>query len=117
MVNIASVPKYAGNTLLVLWETLKGDTTDIGTPILSFDHSDVSIQVVGNWGVGGSINMEGSNDNVNWHILTDPQGNVITKTADFLEQVTEICKYYRVQVTAGDSATDLDAYLFLRRQR
>ena len=113
MANITPVPTYDGNTVVVLWETiLDGDT---GLSFLAFHMNDLSIAVNGTFGAGGSINMEGSNDGTNWHILTDPQGNAITKTAAFMEQITEACKLYRVNCTGGDGTTDLDAYLFGRK--
>ncbi|SOD41322.1 hypothetical protein [Nitrosovibrio sp. Nv4] len=105
----------SGNTSTITWTGLaNGDT---GAPLVSFDHADMSAQVDGTFGVGGSVTLQGSNDGANWYALTDPQGNAITKTAAGLEQATEIVKYVRPSVTAGDGTTSLTVVLFMRRGR
>ena len=105
----------AGNTSVITWTGLaNGDT---GEALVSFDHADMSAQLQGTFGVGGSVTLQGSNDGTNWYALTDPQGNAITKTAAGLEQVTEITKYVRPSVTAGDGTTALAVVLFMRRGR
>lgn len=96
----------------VLWEGLlngdSGDAQQVG------QMSDKSVQVVGTFGTGGSINIEGSNDGTNWEILVDPQGNALTFTSAALEQILENPRYIRPNVTAGDGTTDLDVYLYAR---
>lgn len=87
---------------------------DIGLPIEFARFSDRSIQVVGTWGVGGSITMKGSNDGTNYYALTDPQGNAITKTADALEQITELTQHIKPEITAGDITTSLTVTLLCR---
>lgn len=114
---LINMPFRERNFRQYLWETLTATTTDDGEPAPGGDYSDISIQVVGNFGVGGSIQLEGSNDGVTWAILNDPFENPIILTAAGLAQVTEACRFYRVNVTAGDAAVDLDAYLFMRRPR
>ena len=105
----------AGNTSIITWTGLaNGDT---GEALISFDHADMSAQLQGTFGTGGSVTLQGSNDGTNWYALTDPQGNAITKTAAGLEQVTEITKYVRPSVTAGDGTTALAVVLFMRRGR
>lgn len=100
-----------GSALVVLWEALaNGDT---GAPIDYTAFPDRSVQIVGTFGVGGSVTIEGSNDGTNFVALTDPQGNAITKTAAGLEAIAELPRYIRPNVTAGDGTTDLDVYLLL----
>ncbi len=77
--------------------------------------SDRTIQFTGTFGVGGSIQLEGSLDNANYEILTDPQGNNIVKTGSALEAVTELTAYVRPRVTAGDGTTSLTASLLIKR--
>ncbi len=69
--------------------------------------------IFGTWG-GGSITLKGSNDGTNYYPLTDPQGNAITKTADSLEQITELTQFIKPEITAGDATTSLTVKLLLR---
>jgi len=105
---IESHPRVAWH---VIWETcLNGDT---GTPVELVGHADRSVQIVGTFGVGGTIVLEGSNDGTNYVTLTDPQGNALSFTAAGLEAISELTRYIRVDVTAGDGSTDLDAHVVL----
>lgn len=100
---------------LVTWTgLLNGDT---GTPVSKTDFPDRTVQILGTFGSGGSVNFEGSNDGTNWAILTDPQGNAITKTAAAMEVVTETPRYVRPNVTAGDGTTSLTVIMFARTPR
>lgn len=76
---------------------------------------DRSVQVTGTFGAGGTIVIEGSNDGTNYVTLTDLQGNAISKTAAFVEQVQEITQYIRPRVTAGDGTTSLTVTMLMRR--
>lgn len=98
---------------LVEWEALaNGDT---GLPVELVDYADQTVTVEGTFGTGGSVTLQGSNDGTNYHSLTDPQGNAITKTAAGIEHVTETPRYIRPNVTAGDGSTALDVRLLVRR--
>lgn len=62
-------------------------------------------QVTGTWGVGGSIQLEGSNDNANWFKLSPA---ALTANGIFSPLgVTEVPKYIRPNCTAGDGTTAL----------
>ena len=76
--------------------------------------SDRSIQFTGTWGAGGSVQLEGSNDGVNWFVLHDPFGNSLIFTANGFAAVTELPHNIRPNVTAGDGSTAINAYLFGR---
>jgi len=101
---------------IIKWETLT-TTNDVGNALQMPGSSDRSVQFVGTFGVGGSIDLEGSNDKVNWAILTDPQGNAITKTAAAIEMISELTRYIRPKVTAGDGTTDLDVFVLVKQVR
>lgn len=112
-----------GTAIKLTWTPLIIIDTDPGAPeVLEYDEglpaefcrfSDRSVQVVGTWG-GGSLTMQGSNDGTNYYALTDPQGNAITKTADALEQVTELTQHIKPVITAGDITTSLTVVALLR---
>lgn len=76
--------------------------------------ADRSVQVVGSFGSGGNLRLEGSNDGLNWNVLTDPQGNDINITTSKIEQVMEVVRYMRPRVTAGTSVS-LTVSILVRR--
>lgn len=100
---------------LVTWSGLLNG--DDGSPVNLSDFPDRTVQVIGTFGAGGSVNFEGSNNGVNWAVLTDPQGNAISKTTASMEAVTETPVFVRPIVTAGDGATNLSVIMFARTPR
>lgn len=103
------------NAVLVTWTGLLNG--DQGLPVESVDFADRTAQFSGTFGAGGSITLEGSNDNVSYVALTDPQGNAITKTTAALEVIEEGPRYARPNVTAGDGTTSLTVTIWGRRNR
>jgi len=102
----------------MLWEALTDTTSDVGNDVELPDHPDMSVQVIGTFGVGGTVIMEGSNDGgTTYFALVDPQGNAISFTAAGGEQIAEAVKAIRPRVTGGDVTTDLDVYLYARSNR
>lgn len=109
-------PSGQHNAVLITWSgVLNGDD---GTPFEHADFGDKTVQFQGTAGAGLSVNLEGSNDGSNWVVLTDPQGNAITKVAvSTLEVVAENPRFIRPRVTAGDGSTNLTITVFGRRNR
>lgn len=103
----------AKDVWMATWTAL--GNADTGTGVTMSGASDRCIQVSGTWG-SATLTVKGSNDNVTWIVLTDPQGNNLTKTADFIEQISELTRYIRVE-TSGGSGTALNANLLLKGQR
>jgi len=87
---------------------------DDGEPVKLVFAPDRSIQFFGTFGTGGTIVLEGSNNGTNYVVLTDPQGNNISKTAEGIEMVTELTLWVRPRVTGGDGTTSLTAILLAR---
>ena len=110
---ITRISSWADDSHVISWSGLLNG--DDGSPIEMPGHSIRSIQFTGTFGTGGTIQIEGSNDGTNYVVLTDPQGNNVSKTAAGIEAVVEVTRYIRPRVTAGDGATDLTASLLLRR--
>ncbi len=98
---------------MITWTEL--DSDDSGEAVSLVDYTDRTVAITGTFGVGGSITMQGSNDNTNWFALTDPQGNAITKTAAAMELMMEAPLYIRPLVTAGDGTTSLTVKVLCRR--
>jgi hypothetical protein len=105
---------YERDSALVVWTGL--DLDDSGSPVNLPGFPDRTVTIEGTFSVGGSCTLQGSNDNATWHSLTDPQGNVITKTAAGIELVTENPKYVRPLVTAGDGSTLIQVRLHCIRK-
>lgn len=102
------------NVKSVVWGALVNG--DIGNAINpDFDiWSDRSVQVSGTFGASGSVQIEGSNDNANWSILSSPDGTALTFTAAGLKQVLQNVLYLRPHVTAGDGTTALSVAMAMR---
>jgi hypothetical protein len=103
----------SANAQRVIWTGLTFTSTDDGSAVELHRYADRSVQVTGTFGTGGSVSLEGSNDDgTTWKVLTDPQGNPVTFTSAGIEQITEITQKVRPRVTAGDGTTNLAVYLF-----
>lgn len=90
-----------------------------GDPLkIAGSFADRTVQVTGTFGAGGSINIEGSNDDgTTYAILTDTLGNALTFTSAGMKQITELPAWIRPRVTAGDGTTALNVYLFMHKTR
>ncbi len=100
---------------VIKWEALVAASL-VGNAVEMPGSSDRSVQVVGTWDSATFV-LEGSNDGVNWATLTDPQGNAISKTANFLEMVSELTRYVRPRISGGSGSEDLDVFLLLKKVR
>ena len=76
---------------------------------------DKTVHVTGTPGASFSMDIEGSNDNTNWKVLTAPQGGALTMTAvDIIEQIQENPLYIRPNVTVGDGTTSVTVIIAAR---
>jgi len=105
----------AAGCVLVAWAGLTFASTDEGSPLEFGAFADRSVQVTGTFGSGGSVRIEGSNDGVNYAVLTDPQGNALDITSAKIEAISELVRYVRPRITAGDGTTSLACTMMLRR--
>lgn len=67
-----------------------------------------TISGYGTWN-GATLLIQGANldDKSDAATLTDPQGNALSKTADFCEKIQENTKYVRPISTVGGASTSL----------
>lgn len=102
---------------IIKWLGMKNG--DLGEPWQAAQWADRNTQVLGMFGSGGSLTMQGSNlkDPVDdeFASLHDSQGLVIAITAVGFIEISEIPWYTRPKVTAGDSSTSLDVIMMVRR--
>lgn len=104
-----------GEVAIFTWSGLAN--LDDGDPVAMSAYSDRSVQVTGTFGVGGNCRIQGSNDGVNWAVLTDPQGNDLNITSAKIEAVLEVTRLIRPLITAGDGTTNLAVTMLCRRNR
>lgn len=101
----------AGEVALVAWSMAQGDTA---VPFALAVYADRTIQVDGVFG-GASVSIRGSNDDVNYYTLTDPQGNALSFSAGGLETIMELPYYVKPVIFGGDGTTALIINLCGRR--
>jgi hypothetical protein len=111
---LAFTTHHAGAYTKLQWASL--DQDDSGAPAQIPEFANKTVQVLGTFGVGGSVTLQGSNDGgTTWFTLTDPQGNPLTFTAAGGEYVAETPEKIRPLVTAGDGTTDLTVIVVASR--
>jgi hypothetical protein len=115
MAIILSVLTTRDRIFTISWKGLK--SSDIGEVFEMSGATERSIQFDGVFGVGGVVRLEGSNDGENWHVLTDPQANVISKSGSSIEAITELTKFVRPNVISGDESTNITATLLVKMVR
>lgn len=97
---------------IIQWTPLTAANA-IGDAIEMPASSDRSIQIAGTWDSATAV-LQGSNDGSTWTTLTDPQGNAISKTADFIEMISELTRYVRVSTSGGGGSQSLTATLLVK---
>lgn len=106
------------NTVRFTYATMaNGDT---GVPIHErwSDFSDRVVQVLGTFGAGGNVRIQGTLDSgTTYATLTDPQGNALDVTAAKIEQILEGVPVMRPNITAGDGTTAITVVITARRPR
>ena len=112
---VTRIKTFRENSHVILWETLT-TTNDTGSNLEMPGSSDRSVQVIGSFGAGGTLVIQGSNDNgTTWHTLNDPQGNALSFTTAKTEAVLELTRLIRPFISGGDGTTDLDVYMLVKR--
>jgi hypothetical protein len=91
------------------WDTMLNGDTGAGVKIAKYP--DKTVQVVGTFGVGGTVAVQGSNDGTTWGDCHDPQGTAIAIQDNEPVVIAESPLYLRPNVTAGDGSTDVDVYI------
>jgi hypothetical protein len=100
-------------TVQVVWTGLLN--TDVGAPVELPGYADRSVQLTGTLGVGGNCKIEGSADATTYALLSDPQGTVLDIAALGIKSVSELSRYTRPRISAGDGSTSLTLTMTARR--
>lgn len=98
-----------GQQATVKWPSIPNGSPGRASPLL--DWTFATFQVVGVFGSGGSVQIEGSNDGATW-VKLSPTALVAAGFVSPLA-VNEHPRYLRPNVTAGDSTTALTVTAWL----
>lgn len=119
---MATVPyttENKGNVQHVKWEGLT--TNDYGTPYENPSYSDKTFQILGNFGSGATVVLQGSNvwspvltDDNDWESLTDTTETAISATSKLGGQILQNYRWIRPKVTSGTSP-DIDVLITTAR--
>lgn len=111
-VNYSITPTQTNKACVAKWAALLNGND--GQALDQAQYTDKSVQVSGTFGAGGNLRLQGSNDNINWNTLTDPQGAALDITAASIKFVAEATRYIRPLITAGDGNTNLTVTILLK---
>ncbi len=121
MATIAIVPaKLSRGLHQWKWETVTNG--DVGGPLDDVGggpvFADKTITITGTPGVGFVLDIEGSNDNVNWVTLRNTNDNAdlnfTALTAPELHGILENPRFIRPNISGGDGTTDIDIIILGR---
>lgn len=104
---------FPGETAVHTWSGLSAVDT-AGEAVGYGAHADRSVQVMGTFGAGGAVTLQGSNDGSSWYTLTDFQGNALVITVAGIYTVSEATRFIRPSITGSDGTTNLDVVMFSR---
>lgn len=109
MATVTATLAYSGprhdNNLLVSWAGLAATTTSVGSVVSGFARcSDRTVHIYGNFG-GSTVALHGSLDGTTYTVLTDPQGNAISKTSASIESIEELVDFIKPVVAVDGTAT------------
>lgn len=118
---ITRIQSHKDDCHVVTWPSMANG--DHGTAISLSGSADKSVQVTGTLGVGGNVQVQGSNivspavtfASTDFVTLTDPQGNALDVNTLKVEMITENTLFFRPRVTAGDGTTSVTVSVLVRR--
>ena len=115
---MAVIGYTADNTVagvrVITWASMA--VSDTGTPFICAMYADRTVQVHGNFSVGGNVIMEGTNQPTGPSIyatLNDPLGNTVSISTAKVQQILENTFYIRPRISAGDASTSLTVRLLV----
>lgn len=105
-INLTRADRNSVNGAVILtWEAL--GNADDGAPFALPYAADITIQAIGTFG-SATVRLQGSNDGVNWHALTQKGGTSnLALTSAGVHSVNEMPAYIRPSTTGG-TGTDVD---------
>lgn len=100
----------ANGSVDIAWAgLLNGDSGSLVT--IGRDYWKFTMQVVGTFGAGGTILLEGSNDGTNFTTVKDVNNAAVSVIDTSMIRVEGIPRYLRPRASAGDGTTNLSVLL------
>jgi hypothetical protein len=117
MPTMLPLPESGGNppAWVLQWATMHNGDQGAQFDYMFYHHADRSVQLAGTFGSGGTCIIEGSNDGTNYATLSDTGGNALSLTAAAMKAITEVPRYIRPRISAGDGTTAITVTMLLRR--
>ena len=94
------------------WNSMGG--SDEGAPLAMPASNDRSVQVVGSFD-GATVALQGSNDGVNFSVLTDPQGISLNFNSPKIEVITELTRFIKPVVSGGGPLCSVNVIVLVRK--
>lgn len=108
----ATVLTVSETVRIALWRNIPGDTTCV--PVELFDDEELTIVTRGNFGLGGAVLLEGSNDGDAYFPIRDATGYPVFRKRVSVQLVAEKPRYVRPCVIGEDAAAAIDVHLIMR---
>jgi hypothetical protein len=99
------------NAFVAEWMAMQNG--DVGDAFATAPYTDKSVQVVGVFGAGGTVTIQGSNNGTDWATLSDEQGNALTFSTAGIKMPAQATQFIRPTV-AGDGTTNVDVLIFFK---
>lgn len=114
---IKNISDASDNVKLAEWTNITENTPDSDIPAVELcEYSDRSVHISGTFG-GGTVTFVGrNNEGANYQNLVDPQGNQISASSETLEQILELTRYMKPQLSGGTGA-NITVSMVLKRNR
>ncbi len=100
LTSVQDINARSGKAYLTTWEAITA-SGDVGEAVQHVTARDRTVQVVGTFGSGGTVVIEGSNDGVTYTTLKDVHGTALSITAAYIGQLGSAPRYIRPRCTAG----------------
>ncbi len=117
LIDNANNPLAASGVVIVEWVGLE-DPADVGEAVALPQYSDKTVQVTGDFGTVGVVQIEGSIEapteaSPTYVTLVDPQGTAlsIATADDKLRTILDNCVFIRPRISAGSGTVNLTVRL------
>ena len=111
MIQLSTTTPYSSVAFLETWDVLA--IGDEGSPLTCAQYADKTMQVAGTFG-GATVSLLGSNNGVDWAVLHDTMGAVITVATAKHTLVADSCVYVKPVINGGDGTTALVVTILMK---
>lgn len=108
------VKTWSANVQVVEWAALKAE--GLGERVDLSGGRVLSVQVIGIFGDGGCVKIDGSNTGEHWEALSNPEGGLVCITTPCFAAIHECPRFVRPVVAGGDKHTDIKVVMLVKRE-